>query len=77
MNNIKKIGLFGFGTVGKGFYEVLEKANLPVELSKVCVRRLDLERINHDLYFTTDSSELLNDPSIDIIIEVIDDAVDA
>jgi len=77
MNKMKKIGLFGFGTVGQGFYEVLKKAHLPVEVSKVCVRRLDLERINHDLYFTTDANELLEDPSIDIIVEVIDDAVSA
>lgn len=77
MNNIKKIGLFGFGTVGQGFYEVLQKARLPVELSKVCVKRLDLERINHPVYFTTDASELLDDPAIDIIIELIDDSVAA
>jgi len=77
MKEIKRIGLFGFGTVGQGFYQVLSQANLPVEISKVCVRRLDLERINHELYFTTDANELLGDPSIDIVIEVIDDAIAA
>lgn len=75
MTSIKKIGLFGFGTVGQGFYEALKKyPQLPVEISKVCVRRLDLPRIGHELYFTTEADELLNDPEISIIIEVIDDA---
>ncbi|MEO1254877.1 MAG: homoserine dehydrogenase, partial [Bacteroidota bacterium] len=71
----KKIGLFGFGTVGKGFYENLKKhPHIPAIISKVCVKRLDLPRISHELYFTDDPSELLDDPEIDIIIEVIDDA---
>ncbi len=75
MNQIKKIGLFGFGTVGKGFYHNLQRhPHLPVQLSKVCIKRLDLERISHDLYFTDDASEILDDPAIDIIIELTDDA---
>lgn len=75
MSTKKKIGLFGFGTVGKGFYETLKKhPQLPVEISKVCVKRLDLLRIGHELYFTDNPNELLDDDSLDIIIEVIDDA---
>ncbi|GAB4243488.1 MAG: hypothetical protein Tsb0034_21360 [Ekhidna sp.] len=71
----KKIGLFGFGTVGKGFYENLKKhPHIPAIISKVCVRRIDLPRIGHELYFTDNPDELINDPEIDIIIEVIDDA---
>lgn len=78
MKTYKKIGLFGFGVVGSGFYEVLKRSSLSdVEIDKVCVQRLDLERINHELYFTTDSDELLNDPSIDIIVEAISDPVAA
>ena len=71
----KKIGLFGFGTVGKGFYENLKKhPHIPAVISKVCVKRIDLPRIGHELYFTNSPDELLTDPEIDIIIEVIDDA---
>jgi homoserine dehydrogenase len=78
MSNQKKIGLFGFGVVGKGVYEILKRNPLPsIEISKVCVQRLDLERINHELYFTTNPNELLEDPSIDIIIEVINDPISA
>lgn len=75
MKRVKQIGLFGFGTVGQGFYETLKKyPHLPVSISKVCVKRLDLPRIGHELYFTDNANELLDDPEIDIIIEVISDA---
>lgn len=78
MNSYKKIGLFGFGTVGKGFYEALKKqSHLPVKIEKVCVKRLDLPRIGHELYFTDDPSEILDDPNIDIVIELIDDTKSA
>lgn len=75
MNQHKKIGLFGFGTVGQGFYENLKKhPHLAVSLDKVCVKRIDLPRIGHELYFTDNPEELLLDPEIDIIVELIDDA---
>lgn len=78
MNNYKKIGLFGFGTVGKGFYDALKRQpHLPVKIEKVCVRRLDLPRIGHELYFTDNPNEILEDPEIDIVIELIDDAAAA
>ncbi len=71
----KKIGLFGFGTVGKGFYENLKKqSHVSATIAKVCVKRVDLQRISHELYFTDNPDELLDDPEIDIIVEVISDA---
>ncbi|MEQ9466253.1 MAG: homoserine dehydrogenase [Ekhidna sp.] len=74
MKTPKKIGLFGFGTVGKGFYENLKKyPHLAAQIAKVCVKRLDLPRIGHELYFTDNPEELLGDSEIDIIIELIDD----
>lgn len=78
MNKHTKIGLFGFGTVGKGFYENLKKhPQLGAKIEKVCVKRVDLPRISHELYFTDNPDELILDPEIDIIVEVIDDAVAA
>lgn len=75
MSEIKKIGLFGFGTVGKGFYEhLIKNPQIPVSISKVCVKRVDLERIGHELYFTDKWEELLDDPEIDIVIELISDS---
>lgn len=71
----KKIGLFGFGTVGKGFHENLKKnPHLTAQIAKVCVKRIDLPRIGHELYFTDNPDELLDDPELDTIIELIDDS---
>ena len=59
-----RIGLFGFGVVGQGIYV------------KICVRSLDKPRPGEiDRRFFTDSAdEILLDPTIDLIVEVIDDA---
>jgi len=39
MSNTLKIGLYGFGVVGQGVYEVLRKSrNAHAEIVKVCVR---------------------------------------
>ncbi len=66
-----RIGLFGFGVVGQGIYEVLD-----AEIVKICVRSLDKPRPGEiDRRFFTDSAdEILLDPTIDLIVEVIDDA---
>ncbi|MFQ7386946.1 MAG: hypothetical protein ACLRM8_04210 [Alistipes sp.] len=37
-----KIGLFGFGVVGQGIYQVVQKSkNANAEIVKICVRSLD------------------------------------
>lgn len=78
MSETKKIGLFGFGTVGKGVYDLLSQhIDLPVEIYKVHIQRLDLERINHQLDFTDDANDILDDPEIDIVVELISDAAAA
>ena len=69
------IGLFGFGTVGKGLYEVLANATtLDASIKKICIRSVEKKRSIPADHFTTDASELLNDESINVIIELIDDA---
>lgn len=68
------IGLFGFGTVGHGLYELLQK--VPVaHIAKVCVRCPEKHRPEApELTFTTDRDEIFNDPEINFIVELIDDA---
>jgi homoserine dehydrogenase len=75
MSRKKKIGLFGFGVVGKGFYELLKCAHVPVEIVAVCVREITAERQQHELYFTTDHHEILQNDDIDIVVELISDSV--
>lgn len=76
MNKIK-IGLFGFGTVGQGIYRVIKRAkNAHAEIHRICVRNIDKPRdveVPRGM-LTTDPNEILNDPEIDLIVEVIDDA---
>lgn len=69
------IGLFGFGVVGEGLYKVLEHTpTLNAQIKKVCIRRPEKKRNAPAGLFTTDAGLLLNDDSINVIIELIDDA---
>ncbi len=70
------IGLFGFGTVGKGLYDVLQKIKPDnVHIVKVCVRNVAKHRHQApELEFTTSADEIFNEPHINFIVELIDDA---
>jgi homoserine dehydrogenase len=69
------IGLFGFGVVGEGLYKVLQQtASLKATIKKVCIKNPEKKRNAPPELFTTDKNLLLNDPDINVIVEVIDDA---
>ena len=68
------IGLFGFGCVGQGFGELLTAKALKAQIVKTCVKQLDKPRVNLPGKLVTDPDEILNDTSIDIMVELIDDA---
>ena len=70
-----KLGLFGFGCVGQGLYHVLhETQGVKAEIKKICVKNRNKSRPIPESFFTYDRDEILNDPDIDIIVELIDDA---
>ncbi|MCM1163644.1 MAG: homoserine dehydrogenase [Muribaculaceae bacterium] len=72
-----QIGLFGLGTVGQGIFQVIAKArNAHAKIRRICVRDVSKPRgVQVDpALLTTDSAALLDDPEIDLIVEVIDDA---
>jgi homoserine dehydrogenase len=72
---ILNIGLFGFGCVGKGLYDVLEKTpGLKANIKKICVKDQLKSRPIPIEHFTFDKSDILNDPDINVIVELIDDA---
>jgi homoserine dehydrogenase len=72
------IGLFGFGVVGEGLYKVLAQTpSLNARLKKVCIKNPGKKRDAPAELFTTDKNDLLNDTEINVIVEVIDDAVAA
>lgn len=66
-----KIGLFGFGTVGEGFYRLVQEQQLPLEIRRICVRNPNKERQGPQELFTYDPREILEDPEIDLIVEAI------
>ncbi|RXI47404.1 homoserine dehydrogenase [Clostridium tetani] len=76
-----KIGLLGLGNVGKGVWNILKinkdiikrRSGYNIEIKKVLVKDINKKRdlkIPEDL-ITTDVDEILEDPSIDIVVEVI------
>ena len=81
MHSPVRVGLMGLGTVGSGVVEIMAKhaeqlahrSGGPIEISRILVRDASktrsvpvaLERI------TTDAGEILDDPSIDIVVELI------
>ncbi|MEZ4936839.1 MAG: homoserine dehydrogenase [Crocinitomicaceae bacterium] len=70
-----KIGLFGFGCVGGGLYEVLNQSKLlNAEIVKICVKSKDKERSIDASHFTFEKDDLLNNSEINTIVELIDDA---
>ena len=76
MSNKKlNIGLFGFGVVGKGLYEVLHTTpTLQASIKKIVIKNADKKRSIAAENFTTDASVILNDESINVVVELIDDA---
>jgi homoserine dehydrogenase len=70
-----KIGLFGFGVVGQGLYHVLNETHgVKAEIKKICVKNKDKQRNLDSAIFTYEKNDILFDPDIDIVVELIDDA---
>ncbi|OYW17078.1 MAG: homoserine dehydrogenase, partial [Sphingobacteriales bacterium 12-47-4] len=68
------IGLFGFGVVGEGLYRVLQQTpSLKARIKKICIKDASKKRIAPAELFTTDKDELLFDPEINVIVEVINE----
>jgi homoserine dehydrogenase len=74
-SNKLNIGLFGFGVVGKGLYDVLHSTpTLQSSIKKICIKNAGKKRAIAAEHFTTDANVLLKDDSINVIVELIDDS---
>ncbi|MGI4834184.1 MAG: homoserine dehydrogenase [Janthinobacterium lividum] len=72
------IGLFGFGVVGQGLHAVLERTpGLRARIGRIAVRDRHKARSLPAELFTFDKRDLLDDPGLDVIVELIDDADEA
>jgi homoserine dehydrogenase len=69
------IGLFGFGCVGSGLYEVLNKSKLlNAGISKIVVKDKTKERTLPTEFFSYDKDVILKDSEINLVVELINDA---
>ncbi|MDD5595755.1 MAG: homoserine dehydrogenase [Candidatus Omnitrophica bacterium] len=75
------IGIIGFGNVGSGVVKILrdkktflsEKIGLEINIKKICDKDLSSKRnisIDKEL-LTSDAKNIINDPQIDIVVELI------
>jgi len=73
-----KLGLFGFGCVGQGLYDVLNHSQgLKADIEKICVKDHTKKRKIDSNYFTYDKEEILGRKNLDAIVELIDNSKDA
>ncbi|WP_395803666.1 homoserine dehydrogenase [Daejeonella sp.] len=68
------IGLFGFGVVGQGLHDIISTKDLNIEIKRIAIKNPEKVRSLTSDLFTTDADVILNDPSINTIIELINDA---
>ncbi|MDT1938596.1 MULTISPECIES: homoserine dehydrogenase [Carnobacterium] len=81
MNKQIQVGMLGFGTVGSGVIRILKDHNAKIRqvtgeeisVKKVLVRDIEKNRgeISEGIQLTTNEDEVLADPEIDVILEVM------
>lgn len=75
MSKVLKLGLFGFGCVGQGLYHVLHETHgVKAKIGKICVKHPDKDRSIDRSFFTFSKKDILDDPTIDVVVELIDDS---
>jgi homoserine dehydrogenase len=73
MSKKLNIGLFGFGVVGQGLNDIIKTKNLNLEIKKIAIKDIHKQRSLPANLFTDDKNELLNNPEINTIVELIND----
>lgn len=71
-----KIGLLGFGTVGSGVYEILNDPKMikeEITIKSALVRNVEKYRAAYSdkVHFVSNADEILEDPQIDLVVEVL------
>ena len=89
-NNVRRIGIFGGGTVGGGIVDILQskaeylramtQGTTTLEIVKICVRDTNKARdftVPDNCVITSQYDDILNDESIDMVVEVMGGTTDA
>lgn len=74
-----RVAMLGFGTVGTGAYRMLcdnresitKKIGAPVEVARIGIRDASKPRLAPSDLFSTDLQSIVDDPSIDVVLELI------
>lgn len=66
--------MFGFGVVGQGLYDIIKTKSLHLEIKKFVIKNASKQRSLAPELFTTDANVVLDDPEINTVVELIDDA---
>ncbi|MFC7522832.1 homoserine dehydrogenase [Parapedobacter sp. GCM10030251] len=74
MNNKLTLGLFGFGVVGQGLHDIIKTKNLNLAIKRFVIKHPEKKRTLPAEMFTTDARLVLDDPEINTVVELIDDA---
>ncbi|PFN99666.1 homoserine dehydrogenase [Bacillus sp. AFS076308] len=80
--SVIKVAILGFGTVGEGFYRTIQShaeeltavLGKKVEVAAILIKNKQKERdINKDVLVTTEFTDILNLPQLDVVVEAIVD----
>ncbi len=70
-----RIGMFGYGCVGQGLHDVLNSSKgFKADIVRICVKNRNKKRRIPMSNFTFNKNDILNDPSVNLVVELIDDA---
>ncbi|NPA36510.1 MAG: homoserine dehydrogenase [Chlorobi bacterium] len=77
MNEKLKIGLFGYGVVGQGLYDVLQSTPaFDATIDKIVVKEKKQRNLPDGMFFYS-PDDILEDPDINVVVELIDNSEDA
>lgn len=67
------LGIFGFGVVGQGLYDIIKTKNLNLSIKHFIIKNPEKKRTLPAALFSTDPAVVLEDPEINTVVELIDD----
>ena len=74
MSKKLNIGLFGFGVVGQGLFDIIKTKHLNLEILQFVIKDASKKRTLPQHLFSTDKNSILQNPEINTVVEMINDA---
>ncbi|WP_419800659.1 homoserine dehydrogenase [Mucilaginibacter sp.] len=74
MSKKLNIGIFGFGVVGQGLYDIIKTKHLNLEILQFVIKDATKRRSLPQHLFSTDKNSILQNPEINTVVEMINDA---